>query len=179
MWSCPSSLANERQTDKCRMGRTSSISNRSRTRRRSSNWEPSRHVIKLHRKVKARTTEPIRATFPQDYGLALHGDELVITNSGHSEDVQFYATRREHSAKPEGLQDWLDCLPGPRCELFARRPRPGWTCIGAELGLWVTPSGIERRAAPIVQGDLFGSALDLVDREITRIEGGSTGGSGE
>jgi N6-adenosine-specific RNA methylase IME4 len=40
-----------------------------------------------------------------------------------------------HSAKPETLQNQLEKMyPGPYLELFARRIRPNWTCIGNELG---------------------------------------------
>lgn len=38
-----------------------------------------------------------------------------------------------HSTKPEGLQDHIEeFFPGPYLELFARRTRPGWTCLGNE-----------------------------------------------
>jgi N6-adenosine-specific RNA methylase IME4 len=44
------------------------------------------------------------------------------------------ATRQEHSRKPEELQEWIDAkFPSPKIELFARRPRTGWTCWGDEL----------------------------------------------
>jgi N6-adenosine-specific RNA methylase IME4 len=40
----------------------------------------------------------------------------------------------DHSAKPEEMQDRVErLLPGPYLEIFARRQRPGWTCIGNEL----------------------------------------------
>ncbi len=39
-----------------------------------------------------------------------------------------------HSTKPEFFQDVIETVSdGPRLELFARRQRPGWTCIGNEL----------------------------------------------
>jgi N6-adenosine-specific RNA methylase IME4 len=40
----------------------------------------------------------------------------------------------KHSAKPEGLQDRLEVMfPGAnKLELFARRVRPGWECVGLE-----------------------------------------------
>lgn len=39
-----------------------------------------------------------------------------------------------HSQKPEEVQDRIERLvSGPYLELFARRHRPGWTCIGNEL----------------------------------------------
>lgn len=38
-----------------------------------------------------------------------------------------------HSTKPEEFQDHVEeCFPGPYLELFARRDRPGWTCLGNE-----------------------------------------------
>lgn len=41
---------------------------------------------------------------------------------------------QEHSRKPEAIQDRIERLvPGPYCELFARRQRPGWTCWGNEI----------------------------------------------
>lgn len=39
-----------------------------------------------------------------------------------------------HSAKPEAFQDMVETVsPGPYLELFARRPRPGWTVWGNEV----------------------------------------------
>ena len=39
-----------------------------------------------------------------------------------------------HSAKPEKFYDLMEKLAqGPYCELFARRQRPGWTCVGKEM----------------------------------------------
>lgn len=39
-----------------------------------------------------------------------------------------------HSRKPEEAQDRIEkLLEGPYLEVFARRYRPGWTCIGNEL----------------------------------------------
>ncbi len=39
-----------------------------------------------------------------------------------------------HSAKPEAFYDAVEelCGRGPRVELFARRQREGWTCLGLE-----------------------------------------------
>lgn len=44
--------------------------------------------------------------------------------------------RREHSRKPDEVQDQLDALYGdrPRLEIFARQERPGWTCWGNDTG---------------------------------------------
>ncbi len=39
-----------------------------------------------------------------------------------------------HSQKPEQIQDAIERLfQGPYLELFARRQRPGWTCLGNEI----------------------------------------------
>lgn len=38
-----------------------------------------------------------------------------------------------HSRKPEDMQDALErMMPGPYLEMFARRTRPGWVCVGNE-----------------------------------------------
>lgn len=45
----------------------------------------------------------------------------------------FFAPNLKHSAKPEIFQDNLEKLIGKDCnklELFARRDRAGWTCVG-------------------------------------------------
>jgi N6-adenosine-specific RNA methylase IME4 len=40
-----------------------------------------------------------------------------------------------HSEKPEAFYDIVEKLyKGPYLELFARRQRPGWTCLGLEAG---------------------------------------------
>jgi N6-adenosine-specific RNA methylase IME4 len=45
----------------------------------------------------------------------------------------FEALRIGHSTKPEWLQDHIEeFFPGPYLELFARRDRDGWTCLGDE-----------------------------------------------
>lgn len=48
--------------------------------------------------------------------------------------VNLLATRkREHSRKPDEVYHIIEsCSPGPRLELFARFPRPGWTQWGNE-----------------------------------------------
>ena len=52
----------------------------------------------------------------------------------HSIPSWFMAPRGKHSEKPELLQDMVERLiDGPYLELFARRKRKGWTCIGDEL----------------------------------------------
>lgn len=48
------------------------------------------------------------------------------------------ARRGRHSAKPEEAYAKIERVsPGPRLEMFARTPRPGWICWGNEAGgLW-------------------------------------------
>lgn len=56
----------------------------------------------------------------------------------------FYAPRTRHSKKPEELQTWIErMLPDAtrRLELFARRIRPGWDCIGLDTGWHISPRG--------------------------------------
>ena len=54
--------------------------------------------------------------------------------AGHGERNAVLAERREHSRKPEQMHEMLERLfEGPRCELFARRVRPGWDCWSDEL----------------------------------------------
>ena len=52
--------------------------------------------------------------------------------------------KREHSRKPDELIPVIEaCSPGPRLELFARYPSPGWTVWGNESGEHVTPRGVQ------------------------------------
>lgn len=45
-----------------------------------------------------------------------------------------FAPRGRHSEKPEALYRLIESLaPGPRVELFARKHRKGWACLGEEL----------------------------------------------
>lgn len=53
----------------------------------------------------------------------------------HSTRNAIAAPVREHSRKPDQMHRDLEQLyPGPRCELFAREPRPGWDVWGNEVG---------------------------------------------
>jgi N6-adenosine-specific RNA methylase IME4 len=46
-----------------------------------------------------------------------------------------FAENLRHSAKPEDLQDSLEIMfpKARKLELFARRIRPDWTCLGNEI----------------------------------------------
>lgn len=55
----------------------------------------------------------------------------------------FTAPVGRHSEKPAAFFDLVESLyEGPRVELFSRRVRPGWTCVGHDVG-----STLEVRAA--------------------------------
>lgn len=50
--------------------------------------------------------------------------------------------KREHSRKPDEQYELIeDCSPGPRLELFARHPAPGWVAWGDESAPEVDPRG--------------------------------------
>lgn len=58
----------------------------------------------------------------------------LITN--HSIRSVMFAEREEHSKKPDKFYSLVENLvAGPRLELFSRRHRDGWTCLGNELGV--------------------------------------------
>ncbi len=76
--------------------------------------------------------------FRQTHELCLIGVKGKIYSElkNHSQRSVHLAPNLKHSAKPEDLQDSLEKMfPGSHIkflELFARRSRPGWTCLGNE-----------------------------------------------
>lgn len=84
------------------------------------------------------------------YVRAAHESCLVATRGQgrllikhHGIPSVFMASRGAHSAKPEAFYELVERLAeGPFLELFARRTRPAWTCIGTDLG-----SSLEVRAS--------------------------------
>lgn len=72
--------------------------------------------------------------FRNQYELALVG-RMGDAKAFHSQDKNCFNTikeqRGEHSQKPEQFYKLIEPLTKePRLEMFARRQRPGWTCIG-------------------------------------------------
>lgn len=66
--------------------------------------------------------------------IATRGKYSKLIDS-HRELSVFSAQRRAHSEKPAEFYALVERLcVGPRVELFARRHRPGWDCLGSELG---------------------------------------------
>lgn len=63
--------------------------------------------------------------------IATSGKPIV---RNHSTRSMFEARVRRHSEKPDEFYHIVERLfDGPYVELFARRHRPGWTCLGDEL----------------------------------------------
>lgn len=69
--------------------------------------------------------------------------------------VNYIATqKREHSRKPDELYPIIEeCSPGPHAELFARGPRKGWKCWGAEseeyVPTWDTYANHSQASNPV------------------------------
>ena len=71
--------------------------------------------------------------------IATKGHPEVKTHSIRS---TFEAENLQHSQKPELFYDIVEQLfDGPYVELFARRQRVGWTCLGNELHISNNSSG--------------------------------------
>jgi N6-adenosine-specific RNA methylase IME4 len=76
--------------------------------------------------------------FRQTHEICLIGtsnNQIYKTLSNKSQRSVCFAQNLKHSAKPEHLQDSLELMfpTGKKLELFARRHRPGWTCLGNEI----------------------------------------------
>lgn len=62
--------------------------------------------------------------------FAVRGNLPTLTDNT---PTWFTADRRQHSEKPDEFYDLAEAnSPGPRLEMFARRPRPGWDAWGNE-----------------------------------------------
>lgn len=90
---------------------------------------------------------------------------MACVEGAEKNDRVLWAPRAEHSRKPEEVHEWVERLfpgegPETRLELFARRPRPGWTCWGGDLGFILTPggSGVRRAKVDEARREEHGSA---------------------
>jgi N6-adenosine-specific RNA methylase IME4 len=65
--------------------------------------------------------------------IAARGKAIPLIQNRSTRSI-FEAPAGAHSQKPEAFYEIVEklCL-GPRLELFARRHREGWTCVGDEL----------------------------------------------
>jgi N6-adenosine-specific RNA methylase IME4 len=67
--------------------------------------------------------------------VATRGKPSVLNKSTRS-TFEAVVPDGRHSAKPEAFFDLVESLvAGPYVELFARRVRPGWTCLGNDPAL--------------------------------------------
>lgn len=75
--------------------------------------------------------------FRQTHEICLIGTNGKILSQleNRSQRSVCFAENLKHSAKPEILQDSLEIMfpKAQKLELFARRIRPGWTCLGNEV----------------------------------------------
>jgi N6-adenosine-specific RNA methylase IME4 len=76
--------------------------------------------------------------FRQSHEICLIGtsnNKIYKALANKSQRSVSFAPNLKHSAKPEHLQDSLEIMfpKGDKLELFARRLRPGWTCLGNEI----------------------------------------------
>jgi N6-adenosine-specific RNA methylase IME4 len=76
--------------------------------------------------------------FRQSHELCLIGtsdNKIYQALANKSQRSVSFAENLKHSAKPEDLQESLETMfpIARKLELFARRIRPGWTCLGNEI----------------------------------------------
>jgi mRNA (2'-O-methyladenosine-N6-)-methyltransferase len=76
--------------------------------------------------------------FRQTHEICLIGtssNKIYKSLANKSQRSVCLAENLRHSAKPEHLQDSLDIMfpKGKKLELFARRHRPDWVCLGNEI----------------------------------------------
>ncbi len=76
--------------------------------------------------------------FRQSHELCLIGvsnNKIYQALANKSQRSVCFAENLRHSAKPEDLQQSLETMfpVARKLELFARRIRPGWTCLGNEI----------------------------------------------
>lgn len=96
--------------------------------------------------VKTKVNEPpdaiaSRLAFGMGRQVRMCHESCIIATRGRcppksrSTRSVFFAPRARHSEKPEAFFDLVEGMhDGPYLELFARRIRPGWTCVGHDVG---------------------------------------------
>jgi N6-adenosine-specific RNA methylase IME4 len=92
----------------------------------------------------AKDGDPARLAFGMGRSVRAAHESCVIATRGKpvrkSAAVRsvFHAPRRTHSEKPGAFFGLVESLyDGPYVELFARREREGWLCMGGDLGRWL------------------------------------------
>jgi N6-adenosine-specific RNA methylase IME4 len=72
--------------------------------------------------------------------MKVRATRAAMPKSGRADSRWNLWPRGRHSAKPEAFQDMVESVsPGPYLEMFARRPRLGWTVWGNEVPCKANP----------------------------------------
>lgn len=93
--------------------------------------------------------------------FGVRGKNARTLQPGRSQENIITSQKREHSRKPDEQYALIEsCSPGPRIELFARGPRPGWFVWGNQSDdyspTWDTYSNHSQAGlAPTLQGTLL------------------------
>lgn len=82
--------------------------------------------------VRPSITKPT-TEFVLSFAVRAKGRPLPLSDESIVQTV--FAPLSRHSVKPELVQDRIDLMypTASKCELFARRHRPGWDCVGMEV----------------------------------------------
>jgi len=91
--------------------------------------------------------------------------QMLATLEAHPGETPAVIARNvRHSQKPEAIQDRIErLLAGPYLELFARRQRPGWACLGNEVdGL-----DIRESLARLAHGDMPAALASAATEQTT------------
>jgi len=57
----------------------------------------------------------------------------IMVSGWGIEPEDYFQARTQHSRKPDECWEYGELYTGPWLELYARRSRPGWTCLGNEI----------------------------------------------
>lgn len=105
--------------------------------------EPNCEIVWVKTKALTRPpTEPIAKRLRMGMGRVTRNvhEVALVCRRGKPKRLRadvpsvFFAPRGRHSEKPDEFYTLIEKLfPGPYVELFARRHRPGWTCMGDEV----------------------------------------------
>ena len=86
--------------------------------------------------------------------FGVRGPNARTLQPGRTQENILSSRKREHSRKPDEQYALIEgCSPGPRLEMFARGPRPGWTVWGNQSDdyapTWDTYANHSQRVMPL------------------------------
>jgi len=86
----------------------------------------------------ARRGDPFRPVFGTGFWVRGCSEPILLAKRGEGKHparswLGLISERAEHSRKPDDIYEYAESFPGPYLELFARRPRPGWSAWGNEI----------------------------------------------